>query len=127
MGYLHISNLYKDIDILLFKECYALEKIHGCLKKGTRVSLSNGREGNIEDIKVGDSIVSYDEENKRFVDKKVLNVLIQEADIRLPWVQISLQNNKMITCTEDHPFLTKKGWIEAKDLTISDDIVGYRV
>src|SRR3990167_5040344 len=29
MGYLHIYNLYKNQDILLFKECYALEKIHG--------------------------------------------------------------------------------------------------
>lgn len=29
MGYLHISNLYKDQDILMFKECFALEKIHG--------------------------------------------------------------------------------------------------
>jgi len=29
MGYLSINNLYKDTDILLFKECYALEKIHG--------------------------------------------------------------------------------------------------
>jgi|14BtaG_2_1085337.scaffolds.fasta_scaffold05248_6 hypothetical protein len=29
MGYLHINNLYKDQDILMFKECYALEKIHG--------------------------------------------------------------------------------------------------
>jgi len=29
MGYLHIDNLYKNQDILLFKECYALEKIHG--------------------------------------------------------------------------------------------------
>lgn len=29
MGYMHIDNLYKDQRILLFKECYALEKIHG--------------------------------------------------------------------------------------------------
>ena len=29
MGYLHISQLYKDQTILLFKECYAMEKIHG--------------------------------------------------------------------------------------------------
>lgn len=29
MSYLHIPNLYKKRDILLFKECYALEKIHG--------------------------------------------------------------------------------------------------
>lgn len=29
MGFMHIANLYKQQDILLFKECYALEKIHG--------------------------------------------------------------------------------------------------
>jgi len=29
VGYLHIENLYRCQDILLFKECYALEKIHG--------------------------------------------------------------------------------------------------
>ena len=29
MGYMHINNLYKDTTILLFKECWALEKIHG--------------------------------------------------------------------------------------------------
>ena len=29
MGYLHIANLYKHTEILLFRECYALEKIHG--------------------------------------------------------------------------------------------------
>jgi len=29
MSYMHIDNLYKAEDILMFKECYALEKIHG--------------------------------------------------------------------------------------------------
>ena len=29
MGYLHIENLYKNQTILRFKECYALEKVHG--------------------------------------------------------------------------------------------------
>jgi hypothetical protein len=29
MAYMHISNLYKDQTIMLFKEAYALEKIHG--------------------------------------------------------------------------------------------------
>lgn len=29
MAYLHIQNLYKNQTILLFKECYAMEKIHG--------------------------------------------------------------------------------------------------
>ena len=29
MAYAHIENLYRNQDILMFKECYALEKIHG--------------------------------------------------------------------------------------------------
>lgn len=29
MGYLHISNLYKDQTILMFRRCWALEKVHG--------------------------------------------------------------------------------------------------
>jgi hypothetical protein len=29
MGYMHINNLYKDQKVLLFKEVYALEKVHG--------------------------------------------------------------------------------------------------
>ena len=29
MAYMHIDNLYKNQEVLLFKECYAMEKIHG--------------------------------------------------------------------------------------------------
>lgn len=29
MSYMHIDNLYKNKEILLFKKCYAMEKIHG--------------------------------------------------------------------------------------------------
>lgn len=29
MGYMHINNLYREQDILMFRECYAMEKIHG--------------------------------------------------------------------------------------------------
>jgi hypothetical protein len=29
MGYLHINNLYRDQRIMLFRECFALEKVHG--------------------------------------------------------------------------------------------------
>ena len=40
MSYLHIENLYRDQSILLFRECYALEKIHGTT---ARVSWRDGR------------------------------------------------------------------------------------
>lgn len=39
MGYAHIRNLYKDQSVLLFKEVFALEKIHGT---SAHVSWQNG-------------------------------------------------------------------------------------
>jgi hypothetical protein len=46
LSYLHIDNLYRARDILLFRACYALEKIHGTsahlLWTGGRVQYSSG-------------------------------------------------------------------------------------
>lgn len=42
MGYMHIDNLYKNQDILMFRECYALEKVHGT---SAHVSWGNGKIG----------------------------------------------------------------------------------
>jgi len=46
MSYRHIDNLYKNQDILLFKECYATEKIHGSSAhvswKNSKVSFFSG-------------------------------------------------------------------------------------
>lgn len=48
MGYAHINNLYKEQTILLFRECWALEKIHGTSASvrwgNERVHLSSGGE-----------------------------------------------------------------------------------
>lgn len=58
MGYLHIDNLYKNQDILLFKECYALEKIHGTSAhitwKDGKVTFFSGGEKHANFIKLFD-------------------------------------------------------------------------
>jgi hypothetical protein len=44
MAYLHIENLYKARDIMLFRECYAMEKIHGTSAKQNTRCLQESRE-----------------------------------------------------------------------------------
>ena len=48
MSYLHIDNLYKNQEILMFKECYAMEKIHGTSAhirwKDNKIMYSSGGE-----------------------------------------------------------------------------------
>lgn len=40
MGYMKIENLYRNTDIMAFRECYALEKVHGT---SAHVQWSNGK------------------------------------------------------------------------------------
>lgn len=63
MGYLHIGNLYKEQDVLLFRECYAMEKIHGTsahvLWKDNKVAFSAGGASHDNFVKL------FDEEKLR--------------------------------------------------------------
>jgi hypothetical protein len=126
MGYLHIDNLYKNVDILLFKECYAMEKIHGCVWFRTKVLMASGEEKPIKELKAGDFIISFDENDQKFKPARIKDVIVQKKVPTLAWYRLIFSNGRRLTCTEDHPILTKnRGWIEAKDLEETDDIVDH--
>ena len=67
MSYMHIDNLYKDQSILAFKECYAMEKIHGT---SAHVRFKHGGvsmvDGHIEEPEV--SYFAGGEKHERFVE-----------------------------------------------------------
>jgi hypothetical protein len=78
MGYLHIDNLYKSQDILLFKRCYALEKVHGT---SAHVDYKADREPRILYFSGGEShvrfVALFDEELiHRFVGMGVAQVTV---------------------------------------------------
>ncbi len=78
MGYLHIDNLYKDQTILIFKECYALEKIHGtsahlswnCKEK--KVKYFSGGESNERFVKVFDNDFLINKFSELFIDSNAV-------------------------------------------------------
>lgn len=78
MGYLHIENLYKNQSILLFKECYAMEKIHGtsahigwnCNTK--IVTFSSGGESHEKFIKLFDAEFLKSRFGMLFPDQNVI-------------------------------------------------------
>ncbi len=67
MGYLHISNLYKDQTILMFKECYALLKLHG-----TSANISMNGDGELKFFPGG---VNYESFVKLFYQDKLRDLL----------------------------------------------------
>jgi len=124
MGYAHIVNLYRPEaqTILLFKECYALEKIHGCLESETIIKTKDG-DKTIKDIcesKYSGKIKSFDLRKNKSVWKKIKAYSIGEETE--DWLEICIENNKKIKATVNHMFWLPdlKCWRRADEIKEGD-------
>jgi hypothetical protein len=83
-----------------------------CLAKGTKVLMSDGSYKNIEEIKQGDYVVSYDLQKKQFTISKVIQ-LLQRYD---PITAI----NKKLRASPDQLIYTTEGFKQAQDIKVND-------
>jgi hypothetical protein len=67
----------------------------------------------IEDLKVGDKILSFDEESNTLVSKTVEELFRLQAD---SIVEIQFDNGQLVEVTEDHLFHVDGEWKTAADL-----------
>ena len=102
-------------DVAINTQCFA-----ACFVEGTPILIYNNEEKFIESINIGDKVKSYNEVEERFVIKEVdeLFKTPYEGDL----IVLELENGKIIKCTPEHPFLTQRGWIEAKNLSDMDEL-----
>ena len=85
----------------------------GCFLPGNKVKVNGRFNKNIENIKIGDTVLTNDASYQ-----KVKNLF--EYDINEKVIQLDLNNDKQITCTLDHKILTQNGWKQAQNLTKKD-------
>ena len=79
-----------------------------CFLAGTKILMSDHSYKNIEDIEIGDEVISWDEANDKIITDKVVGI---KTPIHNDFVKISVDGKDDIICTHDHPFLVKdKGW-----------------
>ena len=70
--------------------------------------MENGSTKNIEDVEVGDSIVSFDLKNNKTKVNKVLNIFSKKVD---KIVIYEFDNGGVLKSTLDHPiYVNGKGW-----------------
>jgi hypothetical protein len=74
---------------------------HNCFVAGTKVQMEDGTEKNIEEIVVGDKVVSYNEELKQNEIKEVLSCT-KNTNKKL--VKYHFSNHTSIVATPEHPF-----------------------
>jgi RHS repeat-associated protein len=95
----------------------------GCFVAGTLILLANGASKPIEDIKVGDTVVSrsdqYDDTSP-VVASKVTKVFSYEIDGTL---LVKFADGSIIETTSEHPFYVHgEGFIPAKNLSVGKQI-----
>lgn len=102
---------------------------HGdCLSHETEITMDDG-----SIITIGEwfeeypdkqfNLISYDEENLKFTSgighsPRVGNITDVEYEI-------TMEDGGIFKCTSNHPFLTKRGWINAEDLLETDEIKSF--
>lgn len=80
-----------------------------CFAAGTKITTDlQGNTKNIEDIKVGDTVVSYDILNDEFYLAKVNGTKV--SDVPVAVYDVTLSDGSCVTLTKGHPILTTEGF-----------------
>lgn len=96
------------------------DKLRKCVAAGTPVLMADGKWRLIENIKVGEEVISY--KDGKPVKRKVVGVY---DNGRAPTVFIFFNDRvNFLSCTPDHKILTPKGYVKAKELRVGSAIIG---
>ena len=76
----------------------------------------------IETLCVGDYVSAFNEQTKKIEQRRVTHVFKNIKPENM--VRVETLKRHVLHCTHGHPFYTKRGWVQAKDLK-NDDMVLY--
>jgi len=85
-----------------------------CFIAGTEISLGNGDVKNIEDVNIKEEVITYNESTGENEIGVVGDLKKHEVN---SVIRLTLDNENIITTTEEHPFFVEgKGWVKAGEL-----------
>lgn len=96
-----------DISLLIQDECFPA---------GTLVG-----DTPIEKLKVGDVVPAFNEQSLRIENKQVVRLF--KNPMPKSMLNVTLNDRRVLSCTLEHPFFTKRGWVSAQQLTSHDEVL----
>lgn len=84
-----------------------------CFPKSSKVAMSDNTYKNIEDLRVGDKVLSYDDKTKTFFEDEIVSL---GNAMHNNYIEYDFGDKKIIT-TDDHPFLSTKGYVSLSPIS----------
>lgn len=95
-----------------------LRPVFICFIAGTKITLINGDVKNIEDVVVGEEVLTYNEQ--REINEKGIVGDLKKHEINSV-IRLTFDDENIITTTQEHPFFVEgKGWVKAGELQSLD-------
>jgi len=85
-----------------------------CLGVDEKVRMADGTEKRIADVRIGDEVVTFDPKTLETTTTRVMYQYVRNTDKRIYRVEVA--GGRKIVATEDHNFMTNRGWVQVKDL-----------
>lgn len=113
----------KNIPMIVVNHTYQTQEMYskavvsgGCLVKDTKIIMADGTSKNVQDILVGEQVITLDG------PKEVTHSWTPETlEFGEPeCYEIEFDDGSIVVCSNHHPFLSKNSWVDAEDLNIGD-------
>lgn len=90
----------------------------GCLLPNTKLLLSDGSLKDIEDIEVGDELLTHEGNYKVTNTWNPETLTVGEPEC----YEIEFEDGSIVRCSENHPFMIGGDWVETNSIKIGDDL-----
>ncbi len=95
-----------------------------CVEENTLITLKNGTEKPIKEMKDGDVVITINPETLKTERTRIYNFFIVDSKVKGGKVyKLTSEDNREIIATFDHPFLTNRGWVELESIDKENDTV----
>lgn len=101
-----------------YSEEFETVVVDECFPIGTKISTKNGYK-NIEDIKVGDIVLSFNHQKNDFEYKKVNRLFVKTSNN----LCILKTNDNILVATKNHPIYTQRGYVAMEELKNGDYVL----
>lgn len=102
---------------------HAMQFVYSCLAKGSQISLPNGINKAIEELKIGEQVLGSSE----FSPNKLLPLVIEDISVgveHIPMIELITSDENKLLLTESHPVFTASGnAVWAKNVKVGDHIL----